>query len=221
MLLLTRTDPDVPKHKGLTMFLVPMSLPGVEVHALHTMQEERTNITYYADVRVPDMYRLGPVNGAVGVMAAAMKYEHSGEGYHISHPGLIDAAVAWAHDATDDSGRRKIDDPEVRNRIAAAAVRNEVADLLCRRAVWAGVEGIPGRAYGPMSKLFTSETYMKDAADLLELAAPDSLLEGHDPLGVLEFKHRHAMGTTIYGGTSEVHRSVVAELMLNLPRTRA
>jgi len=221
VLLLTRTDPDVPKHKGLTMFLVPMSLPGVEVHALHTMQEERTNITYYADVRVPDMYRLGPVNGAVGVMAAAMKYEHSGEGYHISHPGLIDAAVAWAHDATDDSGRRKIDDPEVRDRIAAAAVRNEVADLLCRRAVWAGVEGIPGRAYGPMSKLFTSETYMKDAADLLELAAPDSLLEGHDPLGVLEFKHRHAMGTTIYGGTSEVHRSVVAELMLNLPRTRA
>ena len=221
VLLLTRTDPDVPKHKGLTMFLVPMSLPGVDVHALHTMQEERTNITYYADVRVPDMYRLGPVNGAVGVMAAAMKYEHSGEGYHISHPGLIDAAVAWAHEATDDTGRRKIDDPEVRNRIAAAAVRNEVADLLCRRAVWAGVEGIAGRAFGPMSKLFTSETYMKDAADLLELAAPDSLLEGHDPLGVLEFKHRHAMGTTIYGGTSEVHRSVVAELMLNLPRTRA
>jgi alkylation response protein AidB-like acyl-CoA dehydrogenase len=221
VLLLTRTDPDVPKHKGLTMFLAPMSLPGIAVDALHTMQEERTNITYYADVRVPDMYRLGPVNGAVGVMAAAMKFEHSGEGYHISHPAIIDAAVAWARDATDDSGRRKIDDPDVRTRIAAAAVRNEVADLLCRRAVWAGVEGIAARAYGPMSKLFTSETYMKDAADLLELAAPDSLLEGHDAAGVLEFKHRHAMGTTIYGGTSEVHRSVVAELMLNLPRTRA
>lgn len=220
VLLLTRTDPDVPKHKGLTMFLVPMSLPGIAIDALHTMQEERTNITYYADVRVPDMYRLGPVNGAVGVMASAMKLEHSGEGYHISQPALVEAAIAWAHEATDVSGRRRIEDPDVRARIARAAVHNEVADLLCRRAVWAGVEGVPSRAFGPMSKLFTSETYMKDSADLLELAAPDSLLEGHDALGVLEFKHRHAMGTTIYGGTSEVHRSVVAEQALGLPRTR-
>jgi alkylation response protein AidB-like acyl-CoA dehydrogenase len=220
VLLLTRTDPDVPKHKGLTMFLVPLALPGIHIDALHTMQEERTNITYYADVRVPDMYRLGPVGGAIGVMAAAMKMEHSGEGYHISQPALVDAAVAWARNATDDSGRKKIEDPDVRSRIARAAVHNEVADLLCRRAVWAGVEGLPSRAFGPMSKLFTSETYMKDSADLLELAAPDSLLEGHDALGVLEYKHRHAMGTTIYGGTSEVHRSVVAEYGLGLPRTR-
>jgi len=71
-----------------------------------------------------------------------------------------------------------------------------------------------------MSKLFTSETYLKDSADLLELAAPDSLIEGHDAAGVLEYKHRHSVGTTIYGGTSEVHRSVVAEIALGLPRTR-
>jgi alkylation response protein AidB-like acyl-CoA dehydrogenase len=220
VLLLTRTNPDVSKHKGLTMFLVPMSLPGIAIDALHTMQDERTNITYYADVRVPDMYRLGPVDGAVGVMASAMKLEHSGEGYQVSQPALIQAAVAWALDAIGDDGRSRMDDPDVRARIARAAVHNEVADLLCRRAVWAGVEGIAARAYGPMSKLFTSETYMKDSADLLELAAPDSLLEGNDALGVLEFKHRHAMGTTIYGGTSEVHRSVVAEQALGLPRTR-
>jgi alkylation response protein AidB-like acyl-CoA dehydrogenase len=220
VLLLTRTDPDAPKHKGLTMFLVPLTLPGIEIQALHTMQEERTNITYYADVRLPDMYRLGPVGGAMGVMAVAMKMEHSGEGYQIHHPGLIEAAVAWAHSATDESGARRIENADVRARIARAAVHNEVADLLCRRAVWAGVNDIPGRAFGPMSKLFSTETMMTDSADLLELAAPDSLLEGHDPLGVIEYKHRHALGTTIYGGTSEVHRSVVAETALNLPRTR-
>jgi len=220
VLLLTRTDPDVPKHKGLTMFLVPLTLPGVDIQALHTMQEERTNITYYADVRVPDMYRLGPVGGAIGVMAAAMRFEHSGEGYHISHPAIVDAAVAWAHEAVGDDGRPRIEDPDVRARIARAAVNNEVADLLCRRAVWAGVEGVGNRSYGPMSKLFTSETYVKDSADLLELAAPDSLIEGHDAPGALEYKHRHSLGTTIYGGTSEVHRSVVAEIALGLPRTR-
>jgi alkylation response protein AidB-like acyl-CoA dehydrogenase len=220
VLLLTRTDPEAPKHRGLTMFLVPMTLAGVSFDALHTMQEERTNVTFYADVRVPDMYRLGPVNGAVGVMAAAMKFEHSGEGYHISQPAMVQAAIAWAHEATGFDGRKRIEEPDVRARIARAAIHNEVADLLCRRAVWAGVEGIPGRAFGPMSKLFTSETYIKDSADLLELAAPDSLFEGHDPLGVIEYKHRHSVGTTIYGGTSEVHRSVVAEQALGLPRTR-
>ena len=220
VLLLTRTDPDGAKHTGLTMFLVPLNLPGIEIQALHTMQEERTNITYYADVRVPDMYRLGPVGGAIEVMAAAMRFEHSGEGYHVSHPAIIDAAVAWAHEAVGDDGRPRIEDPDVRTRIARAAVNNEVADLLCRRAVWAGVEGVGNRSYGPMSKLFTSETYVKDSADLLELAAPDSLIEGHDAPGGLEYKHRHSLGTTIYGGTSEVHRSVVAEIALGLPRTR-
>jgi alkylation response protein AidB-like acyl-CoA dehydrogenase len=220
VLLITRTDPDVPKHKGLTMFLVPMTSPGIAVQPVHTMQEERTNITFYADVRVPDRYRLGPVGGAVGVMAAAMKYEHSGEGYHISQPALIEAAVAWAGSTRDESGLSRLDDPDVRARIAKAAVHNEVADLLCRRAVWAGVEGVPSRAFGPMSKLFTSETYMHDSADLLELAAPDSLFEGHDPLGIVEYKHRHAIANTIYGGTSEIHRSVIAEQALGLPRTR-
>jgi alkylation response protein AidB-like acyl-CoA dehydrogenase len=220
VLLLTRTNPDVPKHKGLTMFLVPMALPGVSYQALHTMQEERTNITFYEDVRLPDRYRLGPVDGAVSVMAAAMKFEHSGEGYHISQPALVEAAVAWALETTGPDGKPRMEEDDVKARIARAAIHNEVADLLCRRAVWAGVEELPGRAYGPMSKLFTSETYVKDSADLLELAAPDSLFEGRDPLGVLEYKHRHALGTTIYGGTSEVHRSVVAEQTLGLPRTR-
>ena len=60
--LITRTDPEQPKHRGLTMFLVPTDWPGVEVHALQTIGEERTNITYYGDVRLPDLYRIGPVN---------------------------------------------------------------------------------------------------------------------------------------------------------------
>ncbi len=220
VLLLARTDPHAPKHQGLTMFLVPMNLPGIAVFPIHTLQDERTNTTFYEDVRVADFYRLGPVGGAVGVMGAAMKFEHSGEGYHVSQPALIDAAVAWARTAMDDDGRPRIESAEVRARIARAAIHNEIADLLCRRAVWAGVEGLESRAYGPMSKLFTSETYLRDSADLLELAAPDSLFEGQDAPGILEFKHRHSIGPTIYGGTSEIHRSVVAEQALGLPRTR-
>ena len=57
--LITRTDPTLPKHKGLTMFLVPMDAPGIEIQALPTVGDERTNITYYSDVRISDRYRMG------------------------------------------------------------------------------------------------------------------------------------------------------------------
>ena len=72
VLLLTRTDPDVPKHKGLTLFLVPLKVPGVEIRPVHTFMDERTNATFYSDVRIPDRYRLGDVNGGVRVMSKAL-----------------------------------------------------------------------------------------------------------------------------------------------------
>ena len=72
MFLLTRTNPDVPKHQGLTMFLVPLDAPGVEIHPVHTMGGERTNATFYTGVRVPDAYRVGEVDGGWDVMTVAL-----------------------------------------------------------------------------------------------------------------------------------------------------
>ncbi|HYP63178.1 MAG TPA: acyl-CoA dehydrogenase, partial [Acidocella sp.] len=63
VIMITRTDPEAPKHKGITIFLVPLNLPGIEIHPVHTFMDERTNATFYADVRIPDRYRLGPING--------------------------------------------------------------------------------------------------------------------------------------------------------------
>ena len=70
--LLTRTNPDVPKHQGLTMFLVPLDSPGVEIHPVHTMGGERTNATFYTGVRVPDSLRVGEVDGGWDVMTVAL-----------------------------------------------------------------------------------------------------------------------------------------------------
>src|SRR6202007_2525364 len=78
VLMLTRTNPDVPKHKGLTMFIVPLRAPGVEIQPVFTFQDERTNITYYDEVRIPDSYRLGEVDGGVKVMSGALELEHGG-----------------------------------------------------------------------------------------------------------------------------------------------
>jgi alkylation response protein AidB-like acyl-CoA dehydrogenase len=95
-----------------------------------------------------------------------------------------------------------------------------VSDVIFRRSLWARVNEVPDRAYGPMSKLFSTEAFLRDSTDLLDLTAPDSLLKGQDGLGLIERSHRHAAATTIYGGTSEVQRSIIAEKALGMPRSR-
>ena len=74
--LITNTDPAAPKHKSLTMFLVPLDLPGVEIQGIRTVDGDRTNITYYSDVRVDDRYRVGEVNGGWVVLRGALDAEH-------------------------------------------------------------------------------------------------------------------------------------------------
>ena len=74
--LVTNTDPDAPKHQSLTMFLVPLDTPGVEIQPLRTVDGDRTNITYYSDVRVHDKYRIGEVNGGWRVLREALNDEH-------------------------------------------------------------------------------------------------------------------------------------------------
>ena len=74
--LLTNTDPQAPKHKNLTMFLVPLDSPGVEIQGIRTVDGDRTNIVYYSDVRVDDLYRIGEVNGGWTVMRFALDAEH-------------------------------------------------------------------------------------------------------------------------------------------------
>src|SRR5271156_2303274 len=74
--LLTNTDPQGARHKNLTMFLVPLDSPGIEIQGIRTVDGDRTNIVYYSDVRVDDLYRIGEVNGGWTVMRFALDSEH-------------------------------------------------------------------------------------------------------------------------------------------------
>ena len=217
LLTFVRTDPDAPKHKGITIFFFPMNLPGITVQPVDTLQDERTNITFYDDVRVSDRYRLGEVNGGLKVMAAAMEIEHGGEGYHIYHHSLMKAAIEWASTA-DPQGRRPIDRPAVRSRLARVRTHLEIADLMCRRVTWAIGADRMTRAIGPMAKMFATEIYMEDAADLTALAAPATLRHETPAAAKIEESYRQSIGQTIYGGTSEVHRGIIAQHHLGLPR---
>lgn len=219
VIMLTRTNPNVPKHKGLTMFIVPLNTPGVTIQPVYTFQDERTNITYYENVVVPDAYRLGEIDGGVKVMSSALELEHGG-GFMKSQRAMLHAAEQLCRELQRD-GRALIEDRDAQKRLARVNAHYIVSEMLGRRALWASATRKPNLAYGPMVKMFSSEKFLTDSADLLDLTAPVSLSKRTGPAGFLNQCYRHAQGTTIYGGTSEVHRSMIAERNLGLPRTRA
>ncbi|MHB8466188.1 MAG: acyl-CoA dehydrogenase family protein [Acidimicrobiales bacterium] len=215
--LLTRTNRDAAKHKGLTTFLVPMDQPGIEVQAVYTLSGERTNIVYFADVRVDDFWRIGDVDGGWKVMTASLQDEH-GAAFGGDSERLLTDVESWARHTA------RIADPDVRERLARAAAEVEVARLLQRRAAWMMHAGITPEAEAPMSKLFSSEAFVRQAEDFAELLGPDGLRSYFDPTapegGAIEHALRFSLGTTTYAGTSEVQRTIIAQRGLGLPRPR-
>ncbi|ORW01231.1 acyl-CoA dehydrogenase family protein [Mycobacterium kyorinense] len=218
--LLARTSPDKPKHKGLTMFLVPLAAPGIEVQPVWTLSGERTNITFYSDVRVGDDCRIGEIDEGWAVLGIALQDEHaSGWGPHIAR--LLHHAEQWAR-AVEDGEAPPLADTDVRRRLSRIAIELEVSTLLQRRCVWMADQGQVPVAEGPMSKLFSTEALVRAAQDIMELVGPDGLRSYFEPTapesGRFEHLMRFSLGTTIYAGTSEVQRTIIAQRGLGLPR---
>jgi alkylation response protein AidB-like acyl-CoA dehydrogenase len=214
--ILARTNRDVPKHKGLTALLVPLDQPGIEVHPVHTLGNERTNMVFFDGARARDAMRLGPVDGGWVVINGVLSDEH-GMGvandvtaqfmYTMHLRAVIEAAIEWAT-ATDTTGRCPIDDPMVCRQIAEAALDLEVAL----------------RTPGEMARVVSSDSLIRHASALLDLAGAVGLLrhgsEGSVAGGMLEHRHRSAQATAIYGGSIDIHRNLLAEQYLGLPRHR-
>ena len=205
--LLARTSPDKPKHQGLTMFLVPRNSDGFEAQAVWTLSGERTNITFYSDVRIGDEWRIGEVDGGWQVLGLSLQDEHaSGWGPHLIR--LLHHAEHWATTALADDGSRRIVNADVRRRLARVAMETEVSVLLQRRCVWMLEQGDMPVAEGPMSKVFSTEALERASQDMIELVGADGLRSYLDPTapehGRFDHTLRFSLGTTIYAGTSEV-----------------
>lgn len=216
VILLARTDTDVPKHRGLTMFLVPMDTPGISVQPVPTMATERTNATFYDNVRVGDEWRLGEVNGGWDVMAVALAFERGVMGGTGMGVPLLGHVIDWARRSS------RLEDPVLREQIAKVAIDNHVAGLLTRRAAWiAASGGLPGLE-GSMAKVFATEAYQRATRWFQEAAGPEGLLQFGEPGaaadGWIDYDARHSPVTTIYGGTSEINRNNIALRHLGLPR---
>ena len=220
--LLTRTNPDAAKHKGLTMFLVPMALPGIEVTPVETVGGERTNITFYTDVAVPDSCRVGDVDDGWSVMHAALVYERASANW--GEPAqLVELAARWALRAGG-TDARPFDDPANQERLARWDTELEVGRLLLYRSAWMAAAGALPMVEGSMAKLALTEAFVRASSDVADMLGPHALLPRSEAATVLaghfEHAYRHAMVTTIYGGSSEVQREIIAQRGLGLPRSR-
>ena len=224
VILLTRTNPDVPRHKGLTMFLVPMDTPGIEIQPVPTMATERTNATFYDGVRVGDEWRLGEVDGGWAVMGVALAFERGVMGGTNPAVPLLRHVRDWAGGAASPDGGTMLQDPLLRERLARTAIANQVSQLLTLRAAWiAATGGLPGLE-GSMAKLYATGRYQQAVGWFQEMAGAEGLLgfdaDGAAADGWIDYDARHAPVTTIYGGTTEINRNNVAERHLGLPRDR-
>ncbi len=215
--LITNTDPEAPKHKSLSMFLVPLDLPGIEIQGIRTVDGDRTNIVYYSDVRVDEKYLLGEANGGWAVLRGPLDAEH---GAVPSTPDGLDDVAIMAHQAgfmsaaldavaasttrPDAQGRRRIDDGAVAYRLGRSAARLEAA---------LSTPSIFGR-------VAQAQTMRDIGPDLLDIAGPASVLpietDGTLDDGKSEYLYRFAPLAGIYGGTLEVFRNMIAQHVLGL-----
>jgi len=217
--LITNTDPDGPKHKSLTMFLVPLDTPGVEIQGIRTIDGDRTNITYYSDVRIPDRYRIGEVNGGWTVLRGALDQEHGtferdGSGLqkiavmteHINVMAEAVDHVAAVVATPDETGHRLLDDDTVKMRLGVGIARMEAA------------MSTP-EMFGRVAIAQTMRDVAPDLMDLLGAAASLPFgAEGAADDGGIEYVFRLAGPTGIYGGTLEVFRNMIAQHALGLGR---
>jgi alkylation response protein AidB-like acyl-CoA dehydrogenase len=217
--LLTNTDPGAPKHKGLTMFLVPLDTPGIEIQGIRTIDGDRTNITYYSDVRVDDKYRVGEVNGGWTVLRAALNAEHgiaerdvhglqktaAMSEFGIQMAEAIDTIAAIAAEE-DNDGRRLLDDESVRYRLGRSIARTEAA------------LSTP-EMFGRVAVVQTIRDVTPDLMDILGTASSLPAEADRSPVdGAVEYLFRLALPAGIYGGTLEVFRNMIAEHALGLGR---
>ena len=223
--LVVRTDPTVEKHKGLTVLLVEMKSPGIEVRGLKQMTGESEFCEiFFRDVRVPAENVVGKVNEGWKVAMGTLMHERGtfGAGLQVGYRRNFNRLVELAH-RIERNGKPAAEDPLVRQKLAQAYTEIEVMRFNQMRAFSKINEtGVPGPE-GSIQKIFWSELnqrFQETAMEILgpygQLAhgAPDAFDEGQWAYGYLRSR-----GNTIEAGTSEIQRNIIGHFVLGLPKS--
>jgi alkylation response protein AidB-like acyl-CoA dehydrogenase len=217
-----RTDPEAPKHNGITLFLVPLDHPGITINAIWTMGDERTNDVFFDDVFVPDDYVVGDLNHGFQYISEALDLERFTMFTYSPIEQRLDLLCDYvAMETVDDEPLR--DDPVIRQQVARLATDAEVARLLGLRFVAKSMKGgAPPTSEASEYKLFATELSKRLANASMDIGAPGSQLRVHTesaPMkGRAESTYRYTVIDTVGGGGSEIQKNIISRRKLGLPK---
>ena len=222
--LAARTDPDAPKHKGISILIVPTDAPGFSCTPIYTLGGERTNATYYEDVRVPAANLVGPENAGWSLITSQLNHER----ITLACPGFLDRMLdevwSWAARTEAEGGGRLVDQQWVQLLLARVYAKLEALKVLNWRSAWSMDQGQPAMADASAVKVLGTEMLVECYRLLLEITRQAGTVRPFQPGalfgGLLEQAYRGAMVNTFGGGVNEVQRDIIAMAGLGLPRAR-
>ena len=218
--LACRTDPDAPKHKGLSMIIVPTDVPGFSWTPVRTMAGPTTSATYYEDVRVPTENLVGELNRGWPLITNQLNHERVALTSSAPVREALRAVREWAQQTKLPDGRRVIDQEWVQVHLARVHAKAEFLKLVNWKIAW-GVDKGLNPAHASATKVFGTEFATEAYRLLMEVLGPQAYVRAGSPgallRGRIERMHRAALILTFGGGTNEVQRDIVAAVGLGMP----
>src|SRR3954464_9577699 len=223
--LACRTDPDLPRHKGLSMIVVPTGAEGFSYTPVHTVAGVSTSATYYQDVRVPVTNLVGELNGGWPLITNQLNHER----VSLTSSAPLTLSVAqvrrWAQETKNPDGQRVIDSEWVQIALGRAHAKIEALTLINWKLASdadAGVDLSPAEASA--TKIYGSELATEVYRSLMEVVGPNAGLTGASDGAVLagriERFYRSALVMTFGGGTNEIQRDIIGYVGLGLPAAK-
>ena len=217
-----RTDPDLPRHKGLSMILVPADSPGVSYTPVHTVAGVGTSATYYEDVRVPVTNLVGELNGGWSLMTNQLNHERVALTSAAPQTHSLAQVVAWAKETKDADGQRVIDREWVQVLLGRAHARIDMLKLLNWNIASSSDDLSP--AVASATKVYGSELATEVYRGLMEVVGPHAVVSADSPgavlAGRLERYYRSSLVMTFGGGTNEIQRDIIGYVGLGLPAAK-
>lgn len=222
MMLLARTNPNVPKHRGISFFLLDMRTDGIEIKPIINMAgRHEFNQVFFDNVRIPKDKLVGEEGQGWYVAVTLLDFERSGIDYAAQAKRLLDDLTGYVIKAQE-AGNHRLSKWWINDLLAKLYIDTEVATLISYRTAWLQSQHIVPTKEASMSKVFGSETFQKVAAaglKILGLYAPLTSDDDHSALsGYVQECWRYSFMNTIAAGTSEIQRNIIANRGLKLPR---
>jgi alkylation response protein AidB-like acyl-CoA dehydrogenase len=219
--LAVRTDPNVKKHKGISLFVLPMDTPGIKVVPIHVMGESDINDVFYEDVRVPASSRVGEENAGWGLITNQLNHER----VTLCSSGMVERALVdvrkWAQDTQLPDGSRVVDQEWVQLNLARVHARLEYLRLMNWKIASAAAKGDLQPADASATKVFGTEFYIEAFRLLMEILGQHSYLRDDAPGALLQSRLEHSYRgliiLTFGGGTNEIQRDLIAVFGLGMP----